>query len=188
MPFSPGARRIVQLRDVELAGQAQGDILYRDASLWKKLAAVSGQFLKSQGPGLNVVWAPISVVKDIDGRSWANGAAGTGVGASVGSEGEYTIASVTLTNTAPGALVGVGMAQHVSGSGNTWGYRLYLDNIQRDSVGYPASAGFVALSWVGEGIAAGTHTLELRMFGDPGMKAPCWVAGRGVVLAAIKAQ
>lgn len=40
------------------AGAAQGDILYRDAASWKRLAAgASGQFLETQGVGANPKWA-----------------------------------------------------------------------------------------------------------------------------------
>ena len=58
MPFSLGARKLSDLRDVDLAGQAQGDILYKDASKWKRLPPDTGKRLKSQGPGNNPTWAP----------------------------------------------------------------------------------------------------------------------------------
>lgn len=61
MPFFPGARKLNQLRDVEVSSEAQGDILYRDASLWRRLAAVAGRFLKSQGSGQNPLWEAIPV-------------------------------------------------------------------------------------------------------------------------------
>lgn len=44
-----------------IASAAQGDILYRGATEWARLAAgTSGQFLKSQGAGANPIWASIS--------------------------------------------------------------------------------------------------------------------------------
>lgn len=59
MPFSVGARKVTDLRDVDLAGQSQGDILYRDVSKWKRLPPdAPGKRLKSQGPGNNPTWAP----------------------------------------------------------------------------------------------------------------------------------
>lgn len=58
MPFSLGVWKMSQLKDVDLAGQAQGDILYRDSSQWKKLpAGNSGQKLKSNGPEANPSWS-----------------------------------------------------------------------------------------------------------------------------------
>lgn len=43
------------------ASQAQGDVLYRGASGWERLAAgTSGQFLKTQGAGANPVWDTVS--------------------------------------------------------------------------------------------------------------------------------
>lgn len=43
------------------ASQAQGDILYRGATDWERLAAgTSGQFLKTQGAGANPAWASVS--------------------------------------------------------------------------------------------------------------------------------
>lgn len=40
-----------------IGSAAQGDILYRGASGWARLAAgTSGQYLKTQGPGANPVW------------------------------------------------------------------------------------------------------------------------------------
>ncbi len=44
-----------------IGSAAQGDILYRDAAAWARLAAgTSGQFLKTQGAGANPVWAAAS--------------------------------------------------------------------------------------------------------------------------------
>ena len=41
-----------------IGSAAQGDILYRDATSWARLAAgTSGQFLKTQGTGANPTWA-----------------------------------------------------------------------------------------------------------------------------------
>lgn len=43
---------------VEIASEAQGDILYHDGSNWTRLpAGVSGYFLKTQGAGANPAWA-----------------------------------------------------------------------------------------------------------------------------------
>lgn len=42
-------------------GSAQGDILYRDASVWQVLApGTSGKYLKTQGAGANPVWDSVS--------------------------------------------------------------------------------------------------------------------------------
>lgn len=49
------------LSDVTLTSQAQGNLLYRNATVWVNLAAgASGQFLKTLGAGANPVWgAPL---------------------------------------------------------------------------------------------------------------------------------
>jgi hypothetical protein len=45
---------------------AQGDILYRGASTWTRLAAgTSGHFLKTQGAGANPTWAAASVAPSV---------------------------------------------------------------------------------------------------------------------------
>ena len=55
----------------EPGGIAQGDILYRGASVWERLAAgTSGYFLKTQGAGANPAWAaamsnPMTAAGDI---------------------------------------------------------------------------------------------------------------------------
>lgn len=64
---SPGSRAGMSLKRIErdlsammdhVFGNAQGDILYRDATAWKVLApGTSGQFLKTTGPGGNPQWA-----------------------------------------------------------------------------------------------------------------------------------
>lgn len=44
-----------------IGSAAQGDILYRDASAWARLAAgTSGYYLKTQGAGANPTWAAVS--------------------------------------------------------------------------------------------------------------------------------
>lgn len=44
-----------------VGGVAQGDILYRGATGWTRLGAgTNGQFLKTQGPSANPVWATVS--------------------------------------------------------------------------------------------------------------------------------
>lgn len=44
-----------------IGSAAQGDILYRGAASWSRLAAgVSGQFLKTQGAGANPIWDTVS--------------------------------------------------------------------------------------------------------------------------------
>jgi hypothetical protein len=44
-----------------IGSAAQGDILYRDAANWARLAAgTSGDFLKTQGAGANPIWATVS--------------------------------------------------------------------------------------------------------------------------------
>ena len=46
------------LTDVVITGEAQGDILYRNATQWVNLAAgTDGHFLKTQGAGANPTWA-----------------------------------------------------------------------------------------------------------------------------------
>jgi hypothetical protein len=46
------------VRDITLAGEAQGDIYYRGASGLERLpAGTSGDFLKTLGPGANPLWA-----------------------------------------------------------------------------------------------------------------------------------
>lgn len=43
-----------------ITGEAQGDILYRNATTWVRLpAGTSGQFLKTNGAGVNPVWASV---------------------------------------------------------------------------------------------------------------------------------
>lgn len=61
------------------ASEAQGDILYRGASTWERLAAsTAGLFLKTQGAGANPVWAaPGGVTVEI-GTFTITNAGGTG--------------------------------------------------------------------------------------------------------------
>lgn len=185
MPFSTGARRLVQLKDLDLQGQSQGDILIRDPALWKRLAASSGgQFLKTQGPGANPLWAAVATALDIDGQSSVNGAAGAVLGHTVGASGEYSIASVSISTTVTATLVGVGMAQNGNAGGE---YRLYLDSSFKASVSATAY-GFYVLKWINVNTAPGSHTLDLRMWADPGAKATIYVVGRGIFLAGIKAS
>ena len=48
-----------------IASAAQGDILYRGASTWARLAAgTSGQFLRTQGAGANPTWATLTPFRD----------------------------------------------------------------------------------------------------------------------------
>lgn len=50
--------KLSQMKDVDVGSPSQGDILYRDSSLWKKLpAGSSGQKLKTNGPGANPSWS-----------------------------------------------------------------------------------------------------------------------------------
>jgi len=50
----------IYLDHATIASEAQGDILYRDASAWARLGAgTSGHFLKTQGAAANPVWAAV---------------------------------------------------------------------------------------------------------------------------------
>lgn len=54
-------RQEIENRITIPAGSAQGDILYRDATGWTRLpAGTAGQYLQTQGPGANPVWAAVS--------------------------------------------------------------------------------------------------------------------------------
>lgn len=67
------------LNDVDTTGQAQGAVLYRDASEWVVLPpGTSGQFLQTQGAGANPVWATVS-----GGSGEANTASNLGAGEGV---------------------------------------------------------------------------------------------------------
>lgn len=47
-----------EVTGLKIASEAQGDVLYRNASAWVRLpAGVSGQFLQTQGAGANPQWA-----------------------------------------------------------------------------------------------------------------------------------
>ena len=80
--------------DLTIAGEAQGDILYRNATNWVRLAAgTSGQLLQTNGAGANPSWVTSSATDELVGVSAADTTPGylsdklitatTGVGFSV---------------------------------------------------------------------------------------------------------
>lgn len=178
---------MVQLRDIDLSGQAQGDLLFRDPALWKRLSAgTGGQFLKTQGPGAGPIWASLATAFDNDGQSSVSGLVGNAVGVS---GAEYSIASVTIATTALATLVCVGMVQHSSFTpyyGGSYGYRLYLDGALKVTVSSPASPSFHVLKWEEVNVGSGSHTLDLRMWSEG--KDTIYCGGRGVFMAGIKAS
>ena len=57
---APEDATLTQVLDL-VGSAAQGDILYRDASTWTRLAAgTNGHYLKTQGTGANPTWAAVS--------------------------------------------------------------------------------------------------------------------------------
>lgn len=56
MPFLLGITQMQRLKDVLLAGQAHGDVLFRGASRWQNLSPVAG-FLRSVGAGGDPQWS-----------------------------------------------------------------------------------------------------------------------------------
>jgi trimeric autotransporter adhesin len=72
-------------------GSAQGDILYRGASLWNALPpGTSGQFLQTKGTAANPLWAAAGSVTSV--------ATGTGLtGGPITSTGTISIANTTVT-------------------------------------------------------------------------------------------
>lgn len=58
---SATAGNLGDLSDVTFTSEAQGDILYRNATEWVNLAAgTSGRFLKTQGAAANPIWADVT--------------------------------------------------------------------------------------------------------------------------------
>ena len=61
-----------ELHDVNVTGYAQGDIFYRGATTWTRLAAgTSGQFLKTNGPSNDPSWATPTGSGDVVGPASA---------------------------------------------------------------------------------------------------------------------
>lgn len=53
---------LTTVTDLTITNEAQGDILYRSAASWVRLAAgTSGYYLKTQGAGANPVWSVVNV-------------------------------------------------------------------------------------------------------------------------------
>jgi hypothetical protein len=95
-----------------IGSAAQGDILYRGASGWAKLAAgTSGQFLKTQGAGANPVWAaagggsdPWTYVKlTADGTGTAGSAESTGLTVAGASLAANTLYEFEIVGSVKGA-------------------------------------------------------------------------------------
>lgn len=64
----PTSTTLTALIDQAL-GNAQGDLLYRDSSVWKVLApGTSGQFLKTLGASANPAWATVSAGLTLNAR------------------------------------------------------------------------------------------------------------------------
>lgn len=117
IPSGAGAIPAANVTNWALTSEAQGDIAYRNATVWVRLAAgTSGQYLKTQGTGANPTWASVLSASVLDYGSSASSSTERGIagstlkicfGSVALSSGTIAITNLPFTNSTSYTIVGI---------------------------------------------------------------------------------
>ena len=156
------------LSTMQIASQAQGDVLFRGAAAWQRLAASADKYLRSAGAGADVIWAAIEPSHDTQNSSSQKM---SGTGSSSVTYYDYSILTtatadartVSLTLAKTGVIEGFVEAQAYRAAGTGPVYmRVIIDGTQSGEIEIAGEA-----LWVAKGsklCASGSRTSYLRYY------------------------
>lgn len=146
------------VKDLTIASEARGDILYRGASAWVRLAAgTSGQFLQTQGAGSDPQWTSPSVAT----------ASGLNSGFTIEGGTYDPVTTITSQTSAAAALT----IPDLAGVAQEWVFTKKAQNLENKALYSTctikdASTPTKIVAWDLSGITASTTTLTFVNAGD----------------------